>query len=77
MYAARAHGQRRTPYAMLSRGIAGFRRGTLIVTLPGSTRGARESVQGLFPALLHVFRVSKAGFQHDGAARKTKRRGRA
>ncbi|MBI2889585.1 MAG: bifunctional molybdenum cofactor biosynthesis protein MoaC/MoaB [Nitrospirae bacterium] len=77
MEAARAHGQRRTPYAMLSRGVAGFRHGTLIVTLPGSTRGARESVQGLFPALLHVFRVSKASFQHDGSARKTRRKGKS
>jgi len=55
--AIRAYGQRRTPYSMLSRGIAGLKGGTLIVTLPGSSRGARESIQALFPGLLHIFRV--------------------
>ncbi|MBA2664658.1 MAG: bifunctional molybdenum cofactor biosynthesis protein MoaC/MoaB [Bradymonadaceae bacterium] len=52
---ARAHGQRRTPRAMLSRGIAGSVEGTLVLALPGSTRGARESCDALFPGVLHYF----------------------
>jgi cyclic pyranopterin monophosphate synthase len=64
MEAARNYGQQRTPYAMLSRGIAGFIKNTLIITLPGSTRGAGETVDALFPYILHVFRVAK-GMRHD------------
>ena len=64
MEAARSYGQQRTPYAMLSRGIAGFMGDMLVVTLPGSTKGARETMQALFPHLLHVFRMA-AGKRHD------------
>lgn len=64
MEAARQYGQQRTPYAMLSRGIAGFRSNTLVITLPGSTRGARETMHSLFPYILHVFKVAN-GMRHD------------
>lgn len=64
MEVARDYGQQRTPYAMLSRGVAGFVGETLIITLPGSPRGAEESMDALFPYILHVFRV-KEGVRHD------------
>ena len=63
MEAARDYGQQRTPYAMLSRGIAGFIGDSLIITLPGSPKGAEESMQAIFPYILHVFRV-KEGVKH-------------
>lgn len=64
MEAARNYGQQRMPYAMLSRGICGFINKTLILTLPGSVRGAEETMDALFPYLLHVFKVAE-GMRHD------------
>jgi molybdenum cofactor biosynthesis protein MoaC len=53
--AIRKHGKERTPFAMLSRGEAGVRGDCVIVNLPGSSKGALESLQALFPGLLHIF----------------------
>lgn len=63
MEAARNYGQDRTPFSMLSRGIAGMKGNTLIMALPGSTKGAQESMDALFPSILHIFRVVE-GAQH-------------
>lgn len=62
--AARSYGQDRTPYSMLSRSIAGVKDQTLVLALPGSTKGAAESIDALFPAVLHIFRILK-GARHD------------
>lgn len=62
--AARSYGQERMSYAMLSRSIAGTKDESLILTLPGSTGGATETMDALFPAVLHSFRIFK-GARHD------------
>lgn len=62
--AIRNYGQDRTPFSMLSRSIAGTLKGTLILGLPGSTNGAKESMDAIFPSVLHIFRILK-GARHD------------
>lgn len=59
--AIRAYGQNRMPYAMLSRSVVGVKGSTLIMALPGSTNGARESMDAVFPEVLHVFGVLNGG----------------
>lgn len=62
--AIRAYGQQRTPYSMLSRSVVGTIGNTLVLALPGSTNGAKESMDAVFPAVLHVFGILK-GARHD------------
>ncbi|WP_143960907.1 bifunctional molybdenum cofactor biosynthesis protein MoaC/MoaB [Litoribacter populi] len=61
--AIRNYGQQRTPYSMLSRSVAGLIGNTLVLALPGSTKGASESMDAVFPAILHIFRVME-GARH-------------
>lgn len=63
----RAEGGRSTPYAYLSRAVAGVLDRCLIVNLPGSTRGARESMAALEPILLHALGTLAGPFDHDPA----------
>lgn len=56
MEAARAHGQARTPRALISRGVAGQAGHTLLVTLPGSTAGATQSCDAMLTGLLEAVR---------------------
>jgi cyclic pyranopterin phosphate synthase len=62
--AIRVHGKTRTPYAMLSRGVVGVRGNCLIINLPGSSKGAQESLEALFPGLLHIYPMMQGG-GHD------------
>lgn len=52
--AMRAASLKQTPHAMLSRALAGVRRTTLIINLPGSPKGVRENLEVVLPALPHA-----------------------
>jgi molybdopterin adenylyltransferase len=57
----------KTPHAMLSRAVAGIRRGTLIINLPGSPRGARENLSAVLPALPHALEKLQGSSAECGA----------
>ncbi len=57
----RAYGQDRTPYSMLSRSVVGTIGEALVMALPGSTKGASESMEAIFPAILHIYKIFKGG----------------
>ncbi|UCC98485.1 MAG: MogA/MoaB family molybdenum cofactor biosynthesis protein [Phycisphaerales bacterium] len=57
----RSEGFKRTPNAILSRGVAGVRKGTLIVNLPGSPRGVRESLEIILSILPHAVQMMRGG----------------
>lgn len=61
METIRSFGQMRTPLAMMSRGVAGSIKHTLVVTLPGSSDGARESMEAILPAVFHARKMMKGG----------------
>lgn len=60
----RQYGQDRMPYAMLSRSVSGLIGKTLVLALPGSTKGAAESMDAIFPHVLHIFDVIDIDFRH-------------
>lgn len=47
----------KTPLAVLSRPIAGTRKNTLIITVPGSPKGAKENIEAILPVLSHALRL--------------------
>ena len=66
--AMRAVGRGSTPFADLSRGVCGVRGTTLIVDLPGSPKGATESLGAVLGLLPHALDLIGGATEHDGAA---------
>jgi molybdopterin biosynthesis enzyme MoaB len=52
--AMRAASMAKTPHAMISRALAGVRRQSMIINLPGSPKGVRENLEVVYPALEHA-----------------------
>lgn len=57
----RNYGQIRTPFSMLSRSLAGVRNKTVILCLPGSAGGVQDSMDAIFPAIKHSFKMLAGG----------------
>ena len=66
--AMRAAGRAITPLADLSRGVAGVRGRTLVVNLPGSPKGALESLAAIEPVLDHALETLAGPFDHGSRA---------
>jgi len=62
--AMRRAGASSTPMAALSRGMAGVRGRTLIVNVPGSVKGATESLEAVMPMLGHAIRLLHGQTSH-------------
>jgi molybdopterin adenylyltransferase len=63
--AMRAFGRAKTPLADLSRGVAGVRGRSLIANLPGSPKGAIESLEALVPVLDHALETLAGPYDHE------------
>ena len=55
-----------TPMAMISRGVCGIRSGALIINLPGSPKGVRESFAVIRPVLNHALKLLSGRPDHEG-----------
>ena len=65
--AMRADGRRSTPFAALSRGVVGVLGRALVVNLPGSPKGALESLEVVVPLLDHALETLAGPFDHRAA----------
>jgi molybdopterin adenylyltransferase len=61
----RFEGSKRTPFAALSRGVCGVCGGSLILNLPGSPKGAVESLQAVIDLLPHALRLLGGNTDHE------------
>ena len=60
----RSHGRKSTPLAALSRAVAGIRGQVLIVNLPGSPKGAVESLDGIIDVVPHILQLLRGDTGH-------------
>jgi molybdopterin adenylyltransferase len=61
----RRAGTSSTPMAALSRSLAGVRGHSLVVNVPGSVRGATESLEAILPAVPHAIQLLHGHTKHD------------
>ena len=61
----RRSGATSTPMAVLSRGLAGVRGHTLILNVPGSMKGATESLEAVLPVLGHAMQLLHGHTRHE------------
>lgn len=54
----------KTPYSVLSRGISGVKNQTLIINLPGSLKGVKESLEVVLPVIPHAVEIIKGSVHH-------------
>lgn len=62
--AMRSRGASQYPYAWLSRGVAGLKGATLMLNLPGSKRGAEQSLASILDLVQHGLQVAAGGQSH-------------
>jgi molybdenum cofactor synthesis domain-containing protein len=60
----RSEGYKKTPFAALSRGVCGVRGKTLILNLPGSPRGAVESLEAVLEQIPHALNLLEGKTEH-------------
>lgn len=63
----RSQGTRSTPFAALSRGVCGIRARSLVVNLPGSPKGATQSLAAVMDLLPHALEVLDGKTDHPGS----------
>ncbi len=61
----RRAGERSTPMASLSRGVAGVRGRSLVINVPGSAKGAAESLEAVLPVLGHAIQLLHGHTRHE------------
>ncbi len=67
----RAHGRKSTPLAALSRAVAGSRGHVLVVNLPGSPKGAVESLDAIVDLVPHILELLSGNTEHFAVSERT------
>jgi len=70
--AIRSYGQERNSFAMLSRGVAGVRQKTVIISLPGAMTAVEDGLTAIFPAITHAFAMIEGAGHSHGHGQKQK-----